>query len=176
MPRERGRVGDFGQPGEQRLALPPGTRGTGPDRRAGPGGPVSGALPKIWPPLPAAAKCRTTAPQSTMPTYQYACDDCGASSEVRQRFSEDPLVDCPACGAPSLRRVIFPAGVIFKGSGWYKTDSRPKPKVSETAEAKKEAAAKADSDKSSKSESAPAKSDSKADAKSSTPAGAAAGG
>ena len=112
-----------------------------------------------------------------MPTYQYACDACGASAEVRQRFSEEPLVDCLECGAPSLRRVIFPAGVIFKGSGWYKTDSRPKPKTSETVEAKKEAAAKADSDKSSKSESAPAKTDAKADSKTkSTPAGAAAGG
>lgn len=115
-----------------------------------------------------------------MPTYQYACDACGAGSEVRQRFADDPLVDCPDCGAPSLRRVIFPAGVIFKGSGWYKTDSRPKPKTSETIEAKKEAAAKKDSDSAPKSDSAPAKTDS-ASAKSesptkSTPAGAAAGG
>ncbi len=110
-----------------------------------------------------------------MPTYQYACDACGASYEVRQRFSEDPLVDCPDCGVASLRRVIFPAGVIFKGSGWYKTDSRPKPKVSEAVEAKKEAAAKSDADKSSKSEPASAKADSNSKSKS-TPAGAAAGG
>ncbi len=112
-----------------------------------------------------------------MPTYQYACDACGASVEVRQRFSDDPLVDCADCGLPSLRRVIFPAGVIFKGSGWYKTDSRPKPKTSEAVEAKKEAAEKSNSDKSPKTETAPAKSDSKADSKSKpTPAGAAAGG
>ena len=115
-----------------------------------------------------------------MPTYQYACDACGASSEVRQRFSDDPLVDCGECGSPSLRRVIFPAGVIFKGSGWYKTDSRPKPKTSETVEAKKEAAAKKDAEAGSKSDSTPAKADSapaKPDsATKSTPAGAAAGG
>ncbi len=112
-----------------------------------------------------------------MPTYQYVCDDCDASAEVRQRFSDDPLVNCAECGMPSLRRVIFPAGVIFKGSGWYKTDSRAKPKVSEAVEAKKEAAAETDSDKSSKPDAAPAKSDSEAGAKSkSTPAGAAAGG
>ena len=115
-----------------------------------------------------------------MPTYQYACDSCGSSAEVRQRFSDDPLVDCLECGAPSLRRVIFPAGVIFKGSGWYKTDSRPKPKTSEAAEAKKEAATKKDSGSDAKPDAATAKTESgsgktESPAKS-TPAGAAAGG
>ena len=59
-----------------------------------------------------------------MPTYEYACSSCGHRFDVRQSFTEAPLTDCPQCGA-TVRRVLFPAGVIFKGSGWYKTDSRP---------------------------------------------------
>lgn len=58
-----------------------------------------------------------------MPTYEYACTNCGNRFDVRQRFSDDPISDCPKCGA-SVRRVLYPAGVIFKGSGWYATDSR----------------------------------------------------
>jgi putative FmdB family regulatory protein len=58
-----------------------------------------------------------------MPTYEYACTNCGHRFDVRQSFSEDPINDCPQCGA-NVRRVLYPAGVIFKGSGWYATDSR----------------------------------------------------
>lgn len=58
-----------------------------------------------------------------MPTYEYACTNCGHRFDVRQRFSDDPITDCPQCGA-SVRRVLYPAGVIFKGSGWYATDNR----------------------------------------------------
>ena len=58
-----------------------------------------------------------------MPTYEYACDSCGHRFDVRQSFSDDPIRDCPACGA-SVRRVVYPSGVIFKGSGWYVNDSR----------------------------------------------------
>ena len=58
-----------------------------------------------------------------MPTYEYACSTCGHRFDVRQSFSEDALTDCPQCGA-NVRRVLYPAGVIFKGSGWYATDSR----------------------------------------------------
>jgi len=58
-----------------------------------------------------------------MPTYEYACSTCGHRFDVRQSFSEDPITDCTECGA-SVRRVLYPAGVIFKGSGWYATDSR----------------------------------------------------
>jgi putative FmdB family regulatory protein len=58
-----------------------------------------------------------------MPTYEYACSKCGHRFDVRQSFSEDPINDCPECGA-SVRRVLYPAGVIFKGSGWYATDNR----------------------------------------------------
>jgi putative FmdB family regulatory protein len=60
-----------------------------------------------------------------MPTYTYQCDSCGHQFEAVQRFTDDPLTECPECGA-SIRRVIQPVGVVFKGSGWYITDSRPK--------------------------------------------------
>lgn len=58
-----------------------------------------------------------------MPTYQYACSDCAKPLEVVQSFSDDPLVECPACGG-RLRKVFSPVGVVFKGSGFYRTDSR----------------------------------------------------
>ncbi|HQY30145.1 MAG TPA: zinc ribbon domain-containing protein [Thermomicrobiales bacterium] len=65
-----------------------------------------------------------------MPTYQYQCDTCGNGFEQFQKFSEDPLTECPSCGG-TIRRVIGPVGVVFKGSGWYINDSRPK--ASDTA-------------------------------------------
>ena len=73
-----------------------------------------------------------------MPTYQYACTSCGERIEVVQKFSDDPLTVCPACSG-ALRKVFSPVGVVFKGSGFYKTDSRTTPKStssSGTAETK----------------------------------------
>ena len=58
-----------------------------------------------------------------MPTYQYACTECGEQSEVIQKFSDDPLTVCSACGG-RLRKVFSPVGIVFKGSGFYRTDSR----------------------------------------------------
>ena len=58
-----------------------------------------------------------------MPTYEYACSSCGTHVEVYQRFSDDPLTECGVCGGP-LRKVFHPAGILFKGSGFYVTDSR----------------------------------------------------
>jgi putative FmdB family regulatory protein len=58
-----------------------------------------------------------------MPLYVYKCNDCEYQFEIRQRFSEEPLSDCPQCVGP-IRRVINPVGVVFKGSGFYVTDSR----------------------------------------------------
>ena len=58
-----------------------------------------------------------------MPTYQYACTECGDRLEVRQSFTDDPLTECPVC-AGRLRKVLSPVGVVFKGSGFYRTDSR----------------------------------------------------
>ena len=58
-----------------------------------------------------------------MPTYEYACRDCGEHLEVVQSFKDDPLTECGRCGGP-LRKVFSAAGIIFKGSGYYVTDSR----------------------------------------------------
>ncbi|MGH2534079.1 MAG: FmdB family zinc ribbon protein [Thermomicrobiales bacterium] len=58
-----------------------------------------------------------------MPTYSYRCSACANEFEQFQKFAEDPLTDCPACGG-TVRRVIQPVGVVFKGSGWYITDNR----------------------------------------------------
>jgi putative FmdB family regulatory protein len=58
-----------------------------------------------------------------MPTYVYACDTCGAQFEQFQSFKDEPLRTCPAC-ASAVRRVFQPVGIVFKGSGWYITDSR----------------------------------------------------
>ena len=58
-----------------------------------------------------------------MPTYQYRCTECGDELEVVQKFSDDPLTVCPACQG-SLRKVFSPVGIVFKGSGFYRTDSR----------------------------------------------------
>ena len=61
-----------------------------------------------------------------MPTYQYACTECDERLEVRQSFTDDALTVCPACEG-RLRKVFNAVGVVFKGSGFYKTDSRKSP-------------------------------------------------
>jgi putative FmdB family regulatory protein len=58
-----------------------------------------------------------------MPTYQYRCTECGADLEVVQKFSDPALTECPNCAGP-LRKVFNAVGVVFKGSGFYRTDSR----------------------------------------------------
>jgi putative FmdB family regulatory protein len=58
-----------------------------------------------------------------VPTYQYRCTDCGDDVEVVQKFTDEPLTVCPACQG-SLRKVFSPVGIVFKGSGFYRTDSR----------------------------------------------------
>jgi putative FmdB family regulatory protein len=68
-----------------------------------------------------------------MPTYEYVCIDCDTHVEVFQRISDDPLTTCGVCGG-RLRKVFHPAGILFKGSGFYRTDNRPsKPSTSETS-------------------------------------------
>jgi putative FmdB family regulatory protein len=61
--------------------------------------------------------------EEKVPTYEYACTECGDKSEVVQRFSDDPLTVCTQCGG-RLRKVFSPVGIVFKGSGFYRTDSR----------------------------------------------------
>ena len=60
-----------------------------------------------------------------MPTYQYACTECGHAFEQVQSFSDDALTTCPECTG-RLRKVFNAVGVVFKGSGFYRTDSRAK--------------------------------------------------
>ncbi|MEV4400293.1 FmdB family zinc ribbon protein [Nonomuraea sp. NPDC049607] len=58
-----------------------------------------------------------------MPTYQYACNDCGEQLEVVQKFTDDALTVCPNCQG-NLRKVFSAVGIVFKGSGFYRTDNR----------------------------------------------------
>jgi putative FmdB family regulatory protein len=58
-----------------------------------------------------------------MPTYEYRCKSCGEHLEVVQSFTDEPLAECPSCGG-DLRKVFGSIGIAFKGSGFYKTDSR----------------------------------------------------
>ncbi len=58
-----------------------------------------------------------------MPTYQYRCTECGSDLEAVQKFTDPALTVCPSCGG-SLRKVFNAVGVVFKGSGFYRTDSR----------------------------------------------------
>ena len=58
-----------------------------------------------------------------MPTYQYTCTECGEPLEAVQKFTDAPLTVCPACGG-RLRKVFSAVGIVFKGSGFYRTDSR----------------------------------------------------
>jgi len=58
-----------------------------------------------------------------VPTYQYTCTECGEPLEAVQKFTDAPLTVCTACGG-RLRKVFSPVGIVFKGSGFYRTDSR----------------------------------------------------
>ena len=74
-----------------------------------------------------------------MPTYEYRCSECGFLFETFQRIDEEPLTVCERCGG-RLRKVFHPAGIVFKGSGFYATDSRKKAKAgsNESADSKAE--------------------------------------
>ena len=97
-----------------------------------------------------------------MPKYEYACKSCGERLEVVQKFTDDPLTECPACGGV-LRKVFSAPSISFKGSGFYRTDNRGGRPTESKGEAKPE---KADG-KSADTKAEPAKGESKpaADAK-----------
>jgi putative FmdB family regulatory protein len=61
-----------------------------------------------------------------MPTYSYECQACGTKFEQYQKFTDEAITKCPKCKKNKVRRVFSPAAIVFKGSGWYKTDSRSK--------------------------------------------------
>ncbi|BBH16895.1 hypothetical protein Back2_11820 [Nocardioides baekrokdamisoli] len=67
-----------------------------------------------------------------MPTYEYACTECGHAFDAVQSFSDAALTECPECGG-KLRKVFSAAGVVFKGSGFYRTDSRSTTSTSSTS-------------------------------------------
>ena len=94
-----------------------------------------------------------------MPIYDYHCDHCGHSFSQVQSYKDQPVEKCPNCGKKP-RRLIAPAAVVFKGSGWYKTDSRPADKSESKSETKSET--KSESKSESKAET---KSDAKSEAK-----------
>jgi len=73
-----------------------------------------------------------------MPTYEYRCSECGNQFEISQRIDEEPMTVCERCGG-RLRKVFHPAGIVFKGSGFYATDSRAKSKASSNESADKKA-------------------------------------
>lgn len=102
-----------------------------------------------------------------MPTYEYLCTECGDRKEVVQSFTEPSLTTCQVCGG-RLRKVIFPVGIQFKGSGFYSTDRRASQPMSRAAKQDKDGKAEATKDAKSESSSetkSETKSDSKGDTK-----------
>jgi putative FmdB family regulatory protein len=111
-----------------------------------------------------------------VPTYQYACTACGKQLEAVQAFSDAPLTECPAC-AGTLRKVYSAVGVVFKGSGFYRNDSRSTSTSSDAAstdsgskKADAAPAAKSDGGSSSSAPAAGSSSSSTSSSTSSTPA------
>lgn len=88
-----------------------------------------------------------------MPTYQYQCTECGEGLEAVQKFTDDALTECPSCGG-RLKKVFSAVGIVFKGSGFYRNDSRGS--TSSSSPASKPAGSSSDSKSSSASSSAPA--------------------
>ncbi|MER5628656.1 FmdB family zinc ribbon protein [Streptosporangium sp. NPDC002544] len=96
-----------------------------------------------------------------MPTYQYACSACNHQFEIVQKFSDDALTECPSC-AGDLRKVFSAVGIVFKGSGFYRTDSRSSSSSTVSSSTSSDSSG---SSKSSDSSSSSTSSDSKSDAK-----------
>jgi putative FmdB family regulatory protein len=105
-----------------------------------------------------------------VPTYQYACTACGESLEAVQSFTDAALTECPACGG-LLRKVFSAVGVVFKGSGFYKTDSRSSSSSADKPAAKSEGTkTEGTKTESTKTESTPAAKPASTPSTSSTPA------
>ena len=101
-----------------------------------------------------------------MPTYQYVCTECGGQLEAVQKFTDEPLTVHETCGG-RLRKVFSPVGIVFKGSGFYRTDSRDK-SSSSSSDSSKTDSSKSDSS-TSKSDSSSSSSDSSKSSGSSEP-------
>ncbi len=89
-----------------------------------------------------------------MPVYTYRCESCGIQFDRHQSFHDEPLKRCPECNKNSLRKVYTPAGIVFKGSGWYATDHRSPSGANRASksESKDASSASADASPSGKSE------------------------
>ncbi|MEW2291991.1 FmdB family zinc ribbon protein [Streptomyces sp. NPDC006743] len=74
-----------------------------------------------------------------MPTYQYQCTECGQGLEAVQKFTDDALTECPNCGG-RLKKVFSAVGIVFKGSGFYRNDSRGSSSSSSPASSSKSSA------------------------------------
>lgn len=72
-----------------------------------------------------------------MPVYTYECDECGVRFDARQKFSDAPIGECPECGGHT-HRVPQAVGIVFKGSGWYVTDSKGRNTLATPPATKKE--------------------------------------
>ena len=79
-----------------------------------------------------------------MPIYEYLCENCGKELEKIQKITEAPLVDCPECGKAQLRKKISAVGFQLKGTGWYATDFKDKPKAPAVTDTPKETTKKED--------------------------------
>lgn len=107
-----------------------------------------------------------------MPTYAYACRDCGHAFDVQQSFSDDSLTVCPECEGV-LRKKFNSVGVVFKGSGFYRTDSRSASSSVETGSKPKPSASSESKSSGSESKSAPSASSSSTSASSTAAAASA---
>ena len=80
-----------------------------------------------------------------MPIYEYRCKACGAEMDIRQKFADDPLTDCPECGASELERLVSTSSFALKGSGWYAdgyTGAKSEPKAAEGSKDTKDTGSK----------------------------------
>ncbi|MFB7588351.1 FmdB family zinc ribbon protein [Streptomyces sp. NPDC056169] len=108
-----------------------------------------------------------------MPTYQYQCTECGEGLEAVQKFTDDALTECPSCQG-RLKKVFSAVGIVFKGSGFYRNDSRGSSSSSSPA-ASKSSTPSSSSSTSSTSDSKPAASSSSTSAASSSSSSSSAG-
>jgi len=103
-----------------------------------------------------------------VPTYQYACTECGHAFDQFQSFSDDALTECPECQG-RLRKVFNAVGVVFKGSGFYRNDSRDKKSSALASDSKSESKSDSTSDSGTSSDTkSETKSEKKSDTSSST--------
>ncbi|WP_217205403.1 FmdB family zinc ribbon protein [Streptomyces sp. AC550_RSS872] len=95
-----------------------------------------------------------------MPTYQYQCTECGEGLEAVQKFTDDALTECPSCQG-RLKKVFSAVGIVFKGSGFYRNDSRGSSSSSSPASSKSSTSTSSDSSSSSSTSSSSSSSESK---------------